>query len=37
VKNNFSTVIIAIVLISIAPMIIQGLASKFQKEKVENH
>lgn len=33
VKNNFSTVIIAIVLISIAPMIIQGLISKFQKEK----
>lgn len=37
VKDNFSTVIIAIVLISIAPMIIQGLASKFQKEKVKNH
>jgi membrane-associated protein len=37
VKNNFSTVIIAIILISLAPMIIQGLASKFQKEKVENH
>jgi len=33
VKDNFSTVIIAIVLISIAPMIIQGLMSKFQKEK----
>ena len=33
VKDNFSTVIIAIVLISIAPMIIQGLISKFQKEK----
>jgi len=37
VKDNFSTVIIAIILISIAPMIIQGLASKFQKEKVKNH
>ncbi len=33
VRDNFSTVIIAIVLISIAPMIIQGLISKFQKEK----
>lgn len=33
VKDNFSAVIIAIVLISIAPMIIQGLISKFQKEK----
>ncbi|MCX6725956.1 MAG: DedA family protein [Candidatus Shapirobacteria bacterium] len=33
VKNNFSTVIIAIVLISIAPMIIQAIIPKFQKEK----
>ena len=33
VKDNFSTVIIAIVLISIAPMIVQGLISKIQKEK----
>ncbi len=33
VRDNFSTVIIAIVLISIVPMIIQGLISKFQKEK----
>lgn len=33
VKNNFSTVIIAIVLISIAPMIIQAIIFKFQKEK----
>ena len=33
VRDNFSTVIIAIVLISIAPIIIQGLISKLQKEK----
>ncbi len=33
VRDNFSTVIIAIVLISITPMIIQSLISKFQKEK----
>lgn len=37
VKDNFSAVVIAIVLISIAPMIIQGLISKFQKEKGKNH
>jgi len=34
VKHNFSMVIIAIILISIAPMIIQALNSKFKKSKV---
>jgi len=33
VRDNFSTVIIAIIFISIAPMIIQALISKLQKEK----
>jgi len=33
VKDNFSMVIIAIILISIAPMIIQALISKFKKTK----
>lgn len=33
VKENFSTVIIAIVLVSVAPMIIQALISKLKKTK----
>jgi membrane-associated protein len=33
VRDNFSTVIIAIILISVAPMIFQALISKLQKEK----
>lgn len=33
VKDNFSTVIIAIIFISVIPMIIQALINKLQKEK----